>query len=244
MSLETDIDDLYSGPLSEFTTARNALAKTLSSEAAKRVKALAKPTLVPWTVNQVYWHSRPAYTKLMAAGEALREAQIAALEGTSARLPRAAEAHKTALAAAVREALRLAAQSAAHPNADEISRTLESLSLAADRPSPPGRLSEAIAPAGFEALAGMTIAPPQDTNAGSRDSGPGARKRKEGEEEKEQAAAAAARRRELEKEITSAERDLERAQDAETSARERFERATDERRRAETALASLRAQLK
>lgn len=227
MSLETDIDNLYRGPLSEFTSARNALARALSGDAARRVKALSKPTVVPWTVNQLYWHARAAYSKLMTAGEALREAQIAALGGKASKLSKAAEAHKAALAAAVREALRLAGQSGARPNADEVARTLETLSLAAERPSPPGRLTETVTPAGFEALAGMKIAAPPP------DSKPKAREKEE--------AAAAARRRELEGEIAAAERDLERAKDAETSARERLERASDERRRAEAALTALRA---
>jgi hypothetical protein len=232
MSLETDIDDLYKGPLGEFTAARNALAKKLSGDDARRVKALAKPTIVPWTVNQLYWHGRQAYTRLMAAGDALRAAQIEALEGKAARMAKAADAHKTALAAAVKEATRFAAQDGARPSADDISRTLEALSLAAERPSPPGRLTEAVAPAGFEALLGMSIAAPPEGSEG----------RKQKEKEKTEKAAAAARRA-LETEIQSAERDLERARFAEAAKREAFERATEERRRAEAALASLRAQL-
>lgn len=227
MALEADIDDLYKKPLNEFTAARNALAKSLSGDAAKRVKSLPKPTVVPWAVNQLYWHARPAYTKLMAAGEALREAQIAALGGKAAKVSKAAEAHRAALAAAVREAVRLAAEGDAHPDAEAIGRTLEALSLAAQRSSSPGRLTEAMAPAGFEALAGMTVAAPAHAAKASARA------------EKEKEAAVEARRRELEREITAAERDLERAQEAETSARERLERATEERRRAEAALAKL-----
>lgn len=229
MALEADIDDLYKKPLSEFTAARNALAKSLSGDAAKRVKGLAKPTVVPWAVNQLYWHARPAYTKVMAAGEALREAQIAALGGKATKVSKAAEAHRAALAGAVREAVRLAAQGDAHLNADEVARTLEALSLAADHPSPAGRLTEAVAPAGFEALAGMKVTAPAPSQKATARA------------EREKAAAADAQRRELEREIAAAERDLQRAQDAETSARDRLERATEERRRAEAALAALRA---
>jgi hypothetical protein len=240
MSLETDIDDLYKGPLGEFTAARNALAKTLSGDAAKRVKALAKPTLVPWTVNQLYWHGRQAYTRLMAAGESLRAAQIAALEGKAARLAKAADAHKTVLAAAVKEAVRIAGRDGSRPNADELSRTLEALSLSAERRSPPGRLTEAVAPAGFEALAGMSIAAPKAIHAASSETT--AERRKKTNEDQEEKAAADARRRELERQIQSAERDLERAKSAEASARERLENAVAELRKVEDALAALRAQ--
>jgi hypothetical protein len=241
MALEADIDDLYKKPLGEFTAARNALAKSLAGDAAKRVKSLAKPTVVAWAVNQLYWHARPAYTKVMAAGEALREAQIAALGGKAAKVSKAAEAHRTAVAAAVREGVRLAAEGDAHPNADEVGRTLEALSLAAERPPAPGRLTEAIAPAGFEALAGMTLRLADAHSAQAGQARSGDKKQREHEEQKK--AFAEARRRELQREITAAERDLERAQQAETSARERLERATEERRRAETALAALNEQL-
>lgn len=231
MALEADIDDLYKKPLGEFTAARNALAKSLSGDAAKRVKGLAKPTVVPWVVNQLYWHARPAYTKLMTAGETLRDAQIAALGGKAAKLSKAAETHRTALAAAVREAMRLAAEGDAHPDAEAVGRTLEAISLAAERPPSPGRLTEAVAPAGFEALAGMQVAAaPPAPRAGAR-------------AEREKEAAEEARRREMEREIAAAERDLERAQAAEASARERLARAAEERGRAESALATLRDQL-
>jgi hypothetical protein len=57
-ALDAKIDDLYKLPLSEFTSARNALAKTLGKDdGAKIVKALEKPTVVPWAVNQVYWRA-------------------------------------------------------------------------------------------------------------------------------------------------------------------------------------------
>ena len=45
--VESSIDDLYKGPLSDFVPARTRLAKTLTGPDAQRVKALKKPTLVP-----------------------------------------------------------------------------------------------------------------------------------------------------------------------------------------------------
>ena len=70
--VESSIDDLYKGLLSEFVPARTRLAKTLTGPEAQRVKALKKPTLVPWAVNQVYWHARPVYDRLARSGAALR----------------------------------------------------------------------------------------------------------------------------------------------------------------------------
>src|SRR5437773_10087717 len=61
VALESEVDRLYQLPLSEFTAARNALAKTLKGDEAARVRALAKPTVVPWAVNQLYWRDRKIY---------------------------------------------------------------------------------------------------------------------------------------------------------------------------------------
>lgn len=159
-ALDDKIDDLYKQPLAEFTAARNALAKSLSGDDAKRVKALAKPSVVSWAVNQVYWRSRPVYDRLLKSGERLRKAQIAALEGKPAEVRAANDAHRHAIAEAVAEAERAAAAHGSKPSPDALARTFESLSVAPEAPEPHGRLTEALQPAGFEALAGVTPAKP------------------------------------------------------------------------------------
>ena len=155
-ALDTKIDDLYRLPLAEFTGARNALAKSLTGDEAKRVRKLEKPTVVPWAANQVYWRARSTYDRLMKSGEKLRAAQIAALEGRAADVRAASEAHRRAIADAVAEAERLSAGAGAKPSPDALARTFESLSLATHPPETPGRLTDALQPAGFEALAGIT----------------------------------------------------------------------------------------
>jgi hypothetical protein len=155
-ALDAKIDELYRLPLAEFTSARNALAKTLSKDDAKVVKALEKPTVVPWAVNQLYWRARATYDRLMKSGEKLRAAQIAALEGRATDIRAASEAHRRAISDAVAEAERLASASGAKPGADPLARTFESLSLATSAPGQPGRLTDALQPAGFEALLGVT----------------------------------------------------------------------------------------
>ena len=154
-ALDTRIDELYRLPPGEFTGARNALAKTLERDEAKRIKALVKPTVVPWAVNQVYWRARSTYDRLMKSGEKLRTAQIAALEGRAADVRAASEAHRRAISEAVAEAERLAAPAGAKPGADALARTFEALSLANAAAETPGRLTAALQPAGFEALAGL-----------------------------------------------------------------------------------------
>jgi len=173
-ALDSSIDDLYQRPLNEFTPARNTLAKSLSGADAKRVRALAKPTLVPWAVNQVYWRARGAYDRLMKSGERLRTAQIAALEGRDADVRAATETHRHAIADAVREAERLAATAGSKPSPDALARSFEALSLATGSPEPPGRLTQALQPAGFEALAGVKPQP-GPAKAGHDVAGRGAR---------------------------------------------------------------------
>lgn len=164
------IDALYQQPLASFTAARNDLARSLAragaSADAARVKALTKPAVVPWAVNQVYWHARSIWDRLIAAGQAVRAAQISALEQPGAPLAHvqrgraavhdATTAHRTAIADAVHQAVRLAGQANTRPNADELARMLEAVSLAASPPGAAGRFTEAVQPAGFEALLGIT----------------------------------------------------------------------------------------
>lgn len=179
--LERQIDELYQRSLTEFTSARNALAKALAAAGAKadaaRVKALAKPTVIPWAVNQVYWRARSIWDRLVASGQALRGSQVAALSGQPSGpakpsgVRRAGEdleaAHRRAVADAVHQAVRAAADAAVQPAVDQLTRMLEAISLAASPAERPGRFTELVQPAGFEALLGVTIALPGPRAAGS-----------------------------------------------------------------------------
>jgi hypothetical protein len=154
--LDAKFDSLYALPLGEFTAARNALAKTLKGDEAARARRLQKPAVVPWSVNQLYWGDRGTYDRLMAAGLALRTAQVAALGGHPADVRASTAEHRTALAAAVAAATRLAAARGERPAGEPLSRMLEALSLAPEPHTAPGRFTELLRPAGFEALAGLT----------------------------------------------------------------------------------------
>jgi hypothetical protein len=154
--VDTRIDELFAGPLAEFTAARNALAKTLTGDAAKRVKSLRKPTVVAWAINQLYWHGRRLFDRVVDTGERVRKSQIAALEGKPVDVREATSAHRDAIAAAVKEAERLAARTGSHPSPDALMRTLEALSLSPTPPEPFGRLTDELQPAGFEALLGIS----------------------------------------------------------------------------------------
>lgn len=154
--VERDIDALYQGPLADFIAARNALVKT-----AKRpdLKTLEKPALPAWAVNQIYWHERAVFDAVVAAAEAMRDAHRKALAGRAADIREAETAHRAAIRQAVKAATtRLT--SGGHPataaTIEAITRTLEALPAAEAE----GRLTRPLAPAGLEALAGLTVAAP------------------------------------------------------------------------------------
>ena len=220
MSLDAKIDDLYKQTLDAFIPSRTALAKSLTGADVKRVRALAKPTVVPWAVNQVYWHARAVYDKAIKSGERLRAAQIASLEGRrGVDLREAGEAHRRALVDAVKEAERLAKASGANPAADALMRTFEALSLAADSNEAPGRLTKPLQPAGFEALAGVTPKAPAPLAFKPRES------ESKVDRKKERAAAEAAREREAA--IKAATAAVARAEAAEQLARTAWEKSHD-----------------
>jgi hypothetical protein len=245
-ALDARIDDLYKLPLGEFTGARNALAKTLGKDEAKIVKALEKPTVVPWAVNQVYWRARSTYDRVMKSGEKLRAAQIAALEGRHADVRSASDAHRRAIGEAVAEAERLSAASGAKPGADALARTFESLSLTTAAAATPGRLTEVLQPAGFEALLGVTPSEVRSTKSEVRklEAVKAGRTAKVDTRAAKAAAEAAAReaaeRRTHEAAVKNAEADLERVQAAEQKAREAWEKRHDELLAARQALTDLR----
>jgi hypothetical protein len=213
-----EIDRLYQGPLDAFTDARNALAKS-SRDAG--VKALQKPSLPAWAVNQLYWHHRPVVDRLVAAAEALRQQHGRALAGETAGIRDAEQAHREALREATAQARAVLVEGghAITPaTLDAVRDTLQAL----PSPDATGRLVRPLAPRGMEALAGMVVA---GRAAPARPPAPVAVARPSHAPAAPAAVAddAAARRRE--------------ARDAEKAAREREAR----RQEAEAALAEARA---
>jgi hypothetical protein len=80
-------DELYGLPLAEFTPSRDARAKALKGEDAdlsKQVKALRKPSLAAWVVDQLVRRETEQVDQVIAVGAALRAAQ-ADLDGEELR---------------------------------------------------------------------------------------------------------------------------------------------------------------
>src|SRR3954447_11530110 len=98
-----DADDLYGLPLDAFVPERDALAKRLRAdgrrEEATEVKALRKPSVAAWAVNQAVRTQPKAARGLWEAGDALIAAQedLLAGRGDARGLRGAADAERAAL---------------------------------------------------------------------------------------------------------------------------------------------------
>ncbi len=176
--LEADIDALFQLPLAEFTGARNALAARLkksgranAGEDASQVKALVKPSVSAWAVNQLYWTHREAFERLLTLGERFHKAQTSRSAGKVADMREALDARRETLTHLSNLATALLRDASHNPSPDTVHRvttTLEAMSAYAARSDAPraGRLTEDVDPPGFELFGGfvpgMRSVPPAD----------------------------------------------------------------------------------
>ena len=214
---ESSLDRLYQLPLDEFTAARNALAKEAGGDAAS-VRALQKPSVPAWAVNQLYWRRRDAYDELVDRAQDLRATHEATLRGTRADLRGASRAHEEAVDAALKATLALLAedgQPVTEATRQAVATTLRGL----PGDEPPGRLTRPLQPRGFEMLAGAPAegkvrpAPPAAKKTAV---GPGSKPADTRAQDRERLAAAR-------EELTAATRDARLAEQA--ARREEFESA-------------------
>ncbi len=235
-----EVDKLFQIPLAEFTGARNSLATELKkegdTEAAERVKTLAKPSISAWVANQVYWRDRKAFDRLIAAGDQFKKAQAAQLAGKSADLRAPLDARRQALSDLMKlagDTLREAGHPAAPDTMRRIMTTLEALATYGQHAGAPpaGRLTDDVDPPGFEALAALV---PRGSSASAGHAAPrvipfNQRKpepaKRKGGDTKEDARHAEAERRAKEAEARKA---LQQAERALADARRAAERARTE----------------
>ena len=219
------IEELYALPLDEFTSARNALAKTLTGKEKKEVASLVKPSLAMWVVNQLYWRDAPTYKALVDASDKLRSAHRAALNGRKVDTNKPAELHRTTLEKAFAKATAIAEKqgvSLTDAVRDAARRTLAALPT--DEAA--GRLTREPPPVGFSLLTGIKPRPitskaktdsarppisPVETRPSREDV-----RRQQLEERRLKAAAADARRQEQKarKEKEKRDREIEKAEQA------------------------------
>ena len=155
MSLGDELDRLYGLPLNEFTAARDEIAKRLRGEGerelADEVKALRKPTVAVWLVNQLAREREVDIKRLLKAGEGLAKAQAKATR-EDFQQARADEQH------ALRRLAEAAREAGVGPQAaDRAIQTMRAASLTDEGREllKRGRLTEELEPPGFEALVGM-----------------------------------------------------------------------------------------
>jgi hypothetical protein len=162
--LDAQVDELFRLPLAEFTGARNALAARLKKEGrvddSNFVKALSKPPISAWAVNQLYWDHREAFERLITTGDRFRKAQTSRVAGKVADMRGALDSRREALLHLSDLATALLQDAGHNPSPDVLRRittTLEALSAYASLPNAPraGRLTQDVDPPGFESLASM-----------------------------------------------------------------------------------------
>lgn len=162
--LDDELDALFSLPVAEFTAARNALATQLKQSGRRdesdRVKALAKPSVTAWAVNQLYSQHREAFDQLLATGQRFRAAQTSSRAGKVADIRAALDARRGALSHLSDLASSLLQSGGHNPTPETIHRvstTLEALSAYASfsADARPGRLTRDVDPPGFDSFASL-----------------------------------------------------------------------------------------
>lgn len=171
MSAEERIDELFALPADAFTKARDELARTLRAagdrDGAAQVKALRRPTLAAWALNQLARRDAEGLRRLRECGERLATEQQRVMSGQPNDL-RAAQAERRMLTdELVRHVLTALeeAGAAADPHADAVRGALDAVALDAESGQAvlAGRLAAPPSPpAGFGALMAVAPAPTDD----------------------------------------------------------------------------------
>jgi hypothetical protein len=143
------VETLYRGSLDTFVAERKRLANELKAggdkEAGARLGKLGRPSISAWAVNQLWWHERETFERLLATAERLRKGELDA-----------GPEHQRALSA-LRSlaAARLASGGHAAPESTlrRVTTTLSALAVAGGfDPDPPGAMVGDRDPPGFEAI--------------------------------------------------------------------------------------------
>lgn len=255
--MDSEVEALYGLPLDEFTRARDALARARAKEQGKEagaaVKALRKPSVVAWALNQLARRSADEVEALLEAGARLRRAQTAALEGGDPdelrEATKAEAAEVQALADQAGSILREEGRGGSAAHTERLATTLRAAAVDAEAGDllRRGVLTAELSPAGFgfgvgeggdEALTPLSL-------ARSRAARPTQQKQRGEDGEKARKAEAAAeeraerqRRRELDAELRAAQ---EAASRLEREAEKAEERAREARAAADEAAARVEA---
>ena len=245
--LGAEIDRLYGSSPDEFVAERESLVRRLRAERrrdeAKEVHALRKPSRAAWAINRVAREDPELAADAVAAGEALRDAQLAVGTGGGADALRAAANAQRATVERFARAARDGLAGAGLGEAELLGRVTETLLAAATDPDLAERVGAVRvireqAPVGFGALAAAP-APLERTRrgrsaarAGDRPGQPEARAAKAADDEARRRAESQARVREARagearahEQAAQLETAFEQAEARRSKAREGLERA-------------------
>ena len=251
--MDPEVEALYGLPLDEFTKARDALARARAKEQGKEagaaVKALRKPSVIAWALNQLARKQPEEVAVLLEVGARLRRAQTATLEGGDPdELREATKAENRevgALASQAASILRSAGRGGSAAHEERLAATLRAAAVdpeAGDLLSR-GVLSAELSPAGFGFGVGDEQLPTdfRALKPNSRASTHGSQREERDERErahKEKARAERQRQRDLEQELRAAK---ETAARLEREADKAEERARNARQAADDAAARVKA---
>jgi hypothetical protein len=240
--VEQELDRLFSLDPSQFISARDELAGRLkavgNAEEAGRVKALRRPTVAAWAVNQVARGQPGDVEELLAAGADLRAVQRKVLSGVKAGGFRDAMDRRRTVVSKLTKAAERVLRDSGHGSAgvvEAVGATFEAASLDQEAAElvRAGRLSKELpAPSGFGEVPGLELVPPPKEekpaakDRAKQDDRAAARRAAEREARELADAAAKARRQaikargEADRLVAKAERLMDDAEQARTDARE------------------------
>lgn len=251
-----ETDALYTLPSDEFVAARDALAKRLRAdkrrEEAAAVKALRRPSIAAWAVNQAVRSDSAALRELLDAGAVLRTAHEALMAGSGGPddVRAASERERDAVRALARAAAAALGPAATQATTEKVRETLHA--AAADEALrerlEQGRLEREASGgvAGWPAVAEVAAPAPRKPAAkpAAKQRAPAAKRPDRAAERREEASRRAREAAEqaqdaaeqAERAAARAAEALEAAEQASSSARERLEAAdADERAARRTA---------
>jgi hypothetical protein len=215
------LDELHSARLDEFVKTRDALARSLRKEGrrddAEAIAAVRKPSVPVWAANQLARRNRPAVERLLEAGDAMRRA----MERGDRDAFAAAQQDQAEALRKLRDAGRRLLGDTTGSTLDRLVATLQAASV--DEGLRPrlgaGRLEDEPEAGGFDALAGITVAPARPGRRRPAKEATDRRRRERVAQAQEALREAKAHHRELDAAARKAERAAEKARrDADAAA--------------------------
>ena len=183
--------DLYALPLDGFTGARNELAKEIAAggdkAAADAVRALRKPSVPAWAVNQVARAEPKGLAELFDTGKQLRAAQQKLIRsGDTEAVKEATVAERKAVRALVEKAKSILTEAGHTPNEATLERIADTFyATAVDDEGRElvreGTLTKELKRVGFGDVAGLSVVPTTKTAVSAKPKAQAARLEKEAE---------------------------------------------------------------